>query len=53
MRGGRELAVYIAVGAVYVLAGIVEPTFLVSGAVAALFLLVGTWLLPGLRRPRG
>jgi putative Ca2+/H+ antiporter (TMEM165/GDT1 family) len=44
----RELALYLAAGAVYVAVGVAVPELLFSWIEGAAFLLVAVWLLPAL-----
>ena len=52
-RGRRELALYLAAGAVYVAVGVAVPEFLFTWVVAAAFLLLVVVVLPfAIRRLR-
>jgi putative Ca2+/H+ antiporter (TMEM165/GDT1 family) len=42
----RELALYVAAGALYVAIGVFVPEVLLAWPVGAAFLLVAVWLLP-------
>lgn len=44
----RELALYLAAGAVYVVLGVAVPELLFSWVEGAAFLLIAVWLLPAL-----
>jgi putative Ca2+/H+ antiporter (TMEM165/GDT1 family) len=44
----RELALYLAAGAVYVAVGVAVPELLFSWIEGAAFLLIAVWLLPAL-----
>ena len=44
----RELALYLAAGAVYVAVGVAVPELLFSWVEGAAFLLIAVWLLPAL-----
>jgi hypothetical protein len=46
----RELALYVAAGAVYVGIGVAVPEFLFAWLAAAAYLLVAVWLLPEIVR---
>jgi uncharacterized membrane protein (DUF485 family) len=46
----RELAVYVAAGAVYIAVGVAVPELLFTWIVAAVYLLVAVWALPELVR---
>jgi hypothetical protein len=48
--GWREVALYLAAGALYVAIGVAFPTFLFSWVVAAGYLVVGLVILPALAR---
>ena len=44
----RELALYLAAGAVYVAVGVAVPELLFSWVEGAAFLLIAVWVLPAL-----
>lgn len=44
----KELALYLAAGAVYVVLGVAVPELLFSWVEGAAFLLIAVWLLPAL-----
>jgi len=44
----RELALYVAAGAVYVVLGVAVPELLFSWIEGAVYLLVAVWILPAL-----
>jgi hypothetical protein len=46
----RELALYLATGAIYVALGVAFPELLFSWPAGAGFLLLGVWILPALVR---
>jgi hypothetical protein len=42
----RTVALYVAVGVAYVLAGVLVPDLLYASAIGAAWVLLGVWILP-------